>query len=447
MEVFNLQDKVKQIVDKIGTCGIKFLRLQFVDINGAPKNMAVPLAKPEDIIDIIENGLLFDGSSIEGFVDINASDLIIKPDPDTFSTLPWRPEEKGVCRFICDIYWPDMTPFEGDPRHVLKKALKKAEEKGYEYNVGPEPEFFIIGEDEEGNIVPHDDGEYFDVEPVDQGTDFRRELVLGLEELNFDVEVSHHEVGPGQHEIDFKFNDALKTADAVITFKQAIKAIVDNMGYMVTFMPKPFFGVNGSGMHCHQSLFKDGKNVFYDPNGEEELSDEARYFIGGLLKHAKALSAIVAPTINSYKRLVPGYEAPCYIAYGFKNRSTLVRIPASRGNGTRVEFRCPDPSCNPYLAFAALLEAGMDGVENKIDPGEATEINVFELDEAGLEKLGIDVLPSSLWEAYHALEEDEIIKNSLGDHVYKQFMAIKRAEWDNYRVQVFPYELDKYLEI
>lgn len=442
-----MQDKVKQIVDKIGACGIKFLRLQFVDINGAPKNMAVPLAKPEDIVDIIENGLLFDGSSIEGFVDINASDLIIKPDPDTFSTLPWRPEEQGVCRFICDIYWPDMTPFEGDPRHVLKKALKKAEEKGYEYNVGPEPEFFIIGEDEEGNIVPHDEGEYFDVEPVDQGTDFRRELVLGLEELNFDVEVSHHEVGPGQHEIDFKFNDALKTADAVITFKQAIKAIVDNMGYMVTFMPKPFFGVNGSGMHCHQSLFKDGKNVFYDPNGEEELSDEARYFIGGLLKHAKALSAIVAPTINSYKRLVPGYEAPCYIAYGFKNRSTLVRIPASRGNGTRVECRCPDPSCNPYLAFAALLEAGMDGVENKIDPGKATEINVFELDEAGLEKLGIDVLPSSLWEAYHALEEDEIIKNSLGDHVYKQFMAIKRAEWDNYRVQVFPYELDKYLEI
>ncbi len=374
-----MQDKIGDIVKKIDSCGIKFVRLQFVDIHGTPKNMAVPLAKPEDIEDIIKEGLLFDGSSIEGFVDINESDLIIKPDPDTFSTLPWRPEEKGVCRFICDIYWPDMTPFEGDPRHILKKALAKAEEKGYEFNVGPEPEFFIVGEDESGNIVPHDEGIYFDVEPVDQGTDVRRELVLGLEELNFDVEVSHHEVGPGQHEIDFKFDDALRTADAVITFKQATKAIVDNMGYMVTFMPKPFFGVNGSGMHCHQSLFKDGKNAFYDPNGKDELSQEARYFIGGLLKHSKALAAIVAPTVNSYKRLVPGYEAPCYIAYGLKNRSTLVRIPASRGNGTRVEFRCPDPSCNPYLAFAALLEAGMDGIENKIDPGEATELDVFKL--------------------------------------------------------------------
>ena len=257
-----MQDKIGKVVQDIERCGTKFVRLQFVDIHGTPKNMAVPLAKPGDIEDILKDGLLFDGSSIEGFVDINSSDLIIKPDPDTFSTLPWRPEEKGVCRFICDIFWPDGTPFEGDPRFVLKKALEKVEKQGYEYNVGPEPEFFIIGEDGEGNIIPHDDGVYFDVEPVDQGTDVRRELVLGLEELHFDVEVSHHEVGPGQHEIDFKFDDAMKTADAVITFKQAIKAIVDNLGYMVTFMPKPFFGVNGSGMHVHQSLFKNGKNLF-----------------------------------------------------------------------------------------------------------------------------------------------------------------------------------------
>ena len=442
-----MQDKIGKVIQDIERCGTKFVRLQFVDINGTPKNMAVPLVKPGDIEDILKDGLLFDGSSIEGFVDINASDLIIKPDADTFSTLPWRPEEKGVCRFICDIYWPDGTPFEGDPRYVLKKALEKVEKQGYEYNVGPEPEFFIIGEDGEGNIIPHDDGEYFDVEPVDQGTDVRRELVLGLEELHFDVEVSHHEVGPGQHEIDFKFDHAMKTADAVITFKQAIKAIVDNLGYMVTFMPKPFFGVNGSGMHVHQSLFKNGKNIFYDPDGQDEISQEARYFIGGLLNHSKALSAVVAPTVNSYKRLVPGYEAPCYISYGLKNRSTLVRIPASRGNGTRVEFRCPDPSCNPYLAFAAMLEAGMDGINNKMDPGAATEIDVFKLDADGLVSKGIDTLPSSLWEAYHALEKDEVVKASLGDHVYNQFMDIKKKEWDDYRIQVFPYELNRYLMI
>ncbi|MGC9517590.1 MAG: type I glutamate--ammonia ligase [Methanomicrobiales archaeon] len=442
-----MPDKIGQVIEDIEKCGTKFVRLQFVDIHGTPKNMAVPLVKPEDIEDIIKDGLLFDGSSIEGFVDINDSDLVIKPEPETFSTLPWRPEERGVCRFICDIYWPDGTPFEGDPRYILKKALSKAEKKGYEYNVGPEPEFFIIGEDEDCNVVPHDSGVYFDVEPVDQGTDVRRELVLGLEELKFDIEVSHHEVGPGQHEIDFKFDHALKTADAVITFKQAIKAIVAKLGYMVTFMPKPFYGVNGSGMHCHQSLFKDGKNIFFDPDSETQLSKDALYFMGGLLKHSKALSAVVAPSVNSYKRLVPGYEAPVYIAYGLRNRSTLVRVPASRGNGTRVEFRCPDPSCNPYLAFAAMLEAGMDGMKNKIDPGEPTEIDVFELSSDQLESMGIETLPSSLWEAYHSLEKDDIVKASLGDHVYNQFMDIKRKEWDDYRVQVFPYELDRYLNI
>jgi glutamine synthetase len=442
-----MQDKIGKVVQNIERCGTKFVRLQFVDIHGTPKNMSVPIVKPDDIEDILKDGLLFDGSSVEGFVDINNSDLIIKPDPDTFSTLPWRPEDKGVCRFICDIYWPDGTPFEGDPRNILKQAIAKAEKMGYQYNVGPEPEFFIVEKDENGRITPHDNAVYFDVEPVDQGTDVRRELVLGLEELNFDVEVSHHEVAPGQHEIDFKFDDALKTADAVITFKQAIKAIVDKLGKMVTFMPKPFFGENGSGMHCHQSLFKGEENVFYDPDGANQLSDEARYFTGGLLKHSKALSAIVAPTVNSYKRLVPGYEAPVYISYGLKNRSTLVRIPASRGKGTRVEFRCPDPSCNPYLAFASMLEAGMDGMKNKIDPGEPTEIDVFGLDDQGLAEFGIETLPSSLWEAYHALAKDEIVKASLGDHIYTQFMGLKRKEWDNYRIQVFKYEQDKYLNI
>ncbi len=442
-----MSDKIGQVIENIERCGTKFVRLQFVDIHGTPKNMAIPLVKPDDIEDIIKDGLLFDGSSVEGFVNIYESDLILKPDPDTFSSLPWRPEEKGVCRFICDVYWPDGKPFEGDPRYILKNTLEKAREQGYEYYVGPEPEFFIIGEDENGYIVPHDQGDYFDVEPVDQGTDVRRELVLGLESLNFDIEVSHHEVGPGQHEIDFKFDKALKTADAVITFKQAIKAIVDNLGYMVTFMPKPFFGVNGSGMHINQSLFKNGENIFFDPDTENQLSEEALYFAGGLLKHSKALAAVVAPTVNSYKRLVPGYEAPVYIAYGLKNRSTLVRIPASRGKGTRLELRCPDPSCNPYLAFAATLEAGLDGLKNKIHPGEPEEIDMFDLNADELSARGVDTLPSSLWEAYHALEKDDVVKASLGDHVYNQFMAIKRKEWDDYRIQVFQYELDKYLNI
>lgn len=442
-----MSDKIGQIIENIEKWGTKFVRLQFVDIHGTPKNMAIPLVKPDQIEDIIKDGLLFDGSSVEGFVDINESDLILKPDPDTFSTLPWRPEEHGVCRFICDIYWPEGKPFEGDPRYVLKKTLEKAEKAGYEYNVGPEPEFFILDQDEEGNIIPNDYGAYFDVEPVDQGTDIRRQLVMDLEALNFDIEVSHHEVAPGQHEIDFKFDKALKTADAVISFKQAIKAIVDTMGYMVTFMPKPFFGENGSGMHCHQSLFKGSENLFYDPDTQTQLSKEAMYFMGGLLKHSPALTAICAPTINSYKRLVPGYEAPVYIAYGLKNRSTLVRIPASRGKGTRIELRMPDPSCNPYLAFATMLEAGLDGIKNKIHPGEPTEIDVFEKSIEELKEMGIGVLPSSLWEAYHALEKDEVVKSTLGDHVYTQFMDIKKKEWDDYRIQVFDYELDKYLYI
>ncbi len=443
-----MSNKVGQIISKMDECGVKFVRLQFVDIHGTPKNMAVPINKADQIEDIIKDGLLFDGSSVEGFADINDSDLIVKPDPETFSTLPWRPDEKGVCRFICDIYHTDgKTPFEGDPRYVLRKALEKVEKSGYEYNVGPEPEFFILDQDEDGNIIPHDDGAYFDVEPVDKGTDIRRKLVMDLEALKFDIEVSHHEVAPGQHEIDFKFDKALKTADAVITFKQAIKAIADNMGHYVTFMPKPFFGENGSGMHINQSLFKNGKNAFYDPDTETQLSEEAINFTGGLLKHSKALAAICAPTINSYKRLVPGYEAPVYVAYGLKNRSTLVRIPASRGNRTRVELRMPDPSCNPYLAFAAVLEAGMDGIKNKIDPGEPTEVDVFGKTSAELTEMGIDVLPSSLWEAYHALEADEVVKSSLGDHVFEQFMSIKHKEWDDYRIQVFPYELEKYLTI
>ena len=408
-------NKIDQIIKTIEANDIKFLKLQFSDINGLPKNMAVPLKTANDVEDIIEDGLLFDGSSIAGLASINDSDLLAKPDINTFSTIPWRPEALG--------------------------------KRGYQFNMGPEPEFFIIKEDENGNYIPADDAEYFDVEPLDQGTDIRREIVLGLEKLDFDVEVSHHEVAQGQHEVDFKYADALKTADAVITFKEAVKATVHQLGYKATFMPKPFLGINGSGMHCNQSLFKDGKNIFYDPDTEKQISQEALYFIGGLLKHAKALSAILSPTVNSYKRLVPGYEAPCYIAYGFKNRSTLLRIPASRGLGTRIECRSADPSCNPYLAFAVLLEAGLDGMDNKIDPGEPTEENLFAYTDDEIAEKGIETLPTSLWEAYHSLEKDDVIKNALGEKAYNQFYNIKRAEWDAYRIQVFDYERDEYLNV
>ncbi len=440
-------DKIDSIVKQIEENGSKFLRCQFADIHGLPKNVAVTLKKPDDVEDIIEDGVLFDGSSIAGFVGINDSDLALKPDISTFSTLPWRPDEQGACRFICDVYNTDGTPFEGDPRGVLKKSIQKANERGLQYNMGPEPEFFVIDKDEEGNYIPADNAGYFDVEPLDQGNDIRKEIVLGLEKLDFDIEVSHHEVAQGQHEVDFKFDDALKTADSVVTFKQAIKAFVDNLGYKVSFMPKPFFGINGSGMHCNMSLAKDGENIFYDPDTETQLSQDALYYIGGVLEHAKALCCILSPTVNSYKRLVPGYEAPCYIAYGLKNRSTLLRIPASRGIGTRVECRSADPSCNPYLAFATLLEAGLDGIDNKIDPGEPTEFNAFALTPEEVAEKGIDVLPTSLWEAYHALHQDDVVQNALGDYVAEQFYNIKREEWDDYRIQVFGYEQEKYMDI
>lgn len=443
-----MSEQIDRIIKNIESNNIKFVRLQFVDINGVPKSVSIPLKtikKSSTVEDWINEGMLFDGSSIEGFVDIHESDLVMNPDPGTFSFLPWRPEEESVCRFICDIYTAEGKPFEGDPRNNLKRVLGDLDKKGLTYNIGPEPEFFIVDKDEDGNYIPHDNAGYFDVEPLDQGPDFRRELVANLENIGFEVEASHHEVAPGQNEIAFQFDRALKTADAVITFKQAIKAIVANLGYMVTFMPKPFFGVNGSGMHCHQSLFKGNKNLFSDSNSETGLSEMAIHFMGGLLKHSAPLSAIVAPTVNSYKRLVPGYEAPVYIAYGLKNRSTLIRIPAARRKATRIEYRSPDPACNPYLAFAAMLTAGLDGIKNKIDPGEPTEFNLYNLGPSELEEKGIDILPSSLWEAYHSFEESPIMQKALGPHISEKFLASKYAEWDEYRIQVFEYEQKKYM--
>lgn len=452
MEIDLMEERIKNVIERMKADNIKFIRLQFVDLHGIPKNVSIP-CKLENMADLFKDGILFDGSSIPGFVGIDSSDLVLKPDISTYSALSWRPEESASCRFICDIYKPNGEPFEGDPRGILKKALAKIKEEGYTYNIGPEPEFFIVDTDDDGYPIPHDDAGYFDVEPVDKGTDFRREITTNLQELGFEVEASHHEVGPGQNEIAFKFDDALKTADAVITFKQAIKAIVANMAdfdgfdYRVTFMPKPFFGESGSGMHCHQSLFKDGENIFYDENSENGLSQEAMWFIGGLLKHSAALTAVTNPIVNSYKRLVPGYEAPVYITYGIQNRSTLIRVPAARGKATRIEYRSPDPTCNPYLAFAAMLEAGMDGIKNKIDPGEAVEINIYELSDEEREEKGIELLPSSLWEAYHTFEDSEIMKEALGDHIFNAFLAAKYEEWDEYRVQVFNYEHKKYLNL
>ena len=446
------EEKMQIIIEQMVEDNIKFIRLQFVDLNGTVKNIVIPFNR-EDMEDLFNEGMLFDGSSIAGFVGINESDLVLKPDINTYSRLSWRPEESAVCRFICDVWTPEHEPFPGDPRSVLKKSLAKIGKMGLQYNIGPEPEFFIVDIDENGYPMPYDKASYFDVEPLDKGPDFRRELTLNLEELDFEVEASHHEVAPGQNEIAFKFKDALKTADAVITFKQAIKAIVDNMAtfdqldYRVTFMPKPFFGVNGSGMHCHQSVFKGDKNLFSDPNSDTGLSKDALHFMGGLLKHAPAVTAITNPIVNSYKRLVPGYEAPVYRAYGLKNRSALIRVPAARGKATRIEYRSPDPACNPYLAFAVMLEAGIDGIQNKIDPGDPIEENIYTMTEEERADRGIKVLPSSLWEAYHALEEDPLILGALGDHVSSKFLELKYQEWDEYRVQVFGYEQRKYLDI
>ncbi|WP_298524132.1 type I glutamate--ammonia ligase [uncultured Methanobrevibacter sp.] len=446
------EEKMERVVEQMVEDNIKFIRLQFVDINGTVKNIVIPFNR-EDMDELFNEGMLFDGSSIAGFVGINESDLVLKPDINTYSRLSWRPEESAVCRFICDVWTPEKEPFIGDPRSVLKKSLAKLAKRGLQYNIGPEPEFFIVDIDENGYPMPYDEAGYFDVEPLDKGPDFRRELTLNLEELDFEVEASHHEVAPGQNEIAFKFKDALKTADAVITFKQAIKAIVDNMAtfdqmdYRVTFMPKPFFGVNGSGMHCHQSVFKGNRNLFSDPDSENGLSKDALHFMGGLLKHAPAVTAITNPIVNSYKRLVPGYEAPVYLAYGLKNRSALIRVPAARGKATRIEYRSPDPACNPYLAFAVMLEAGVDGIVNKIDPGDPIEADIYSMTEEEREAMGIKVLPSSLWEAYHSLEEDPLILDALGPHISEKFLELKYQEWDEYRVQVFGYEQRKYLDI
>jgi len=426
---------------------VVFIRLQFTDILGIPKNVEIPSSELPSVLD---NGILFDGSSIEGFVRIQESDMLLYPDPNTFAILPWTVGGGTVARLICDVLNPDGTPFGGDPRFILKKEMKKVKDEfGYVLNAGPEAEFFLFKKDSEGKptTITHDRGSYFDLLPIDLGEKVREEIVTTLKEMGFEVETAHHEVAEGQHEIDFRYSDALRTADNVITFKLVTKTIALKYGLHATFMPKPVFGINGSGMHTHLSLFKNGENIFYDKNGKYELSNEALYFIGGILKHAKGISFIANPTVNSYKRIVPGYEAPVYISWALRNRSALIRIPSAKGVGRRIEFRSPDPSCNPYLAFAVILAAGMDGIRNKIDPGEPTNIDIYNLTEEERKKLGIDSLPGNLMEAMDEFLKDDVLKSALSEHVIEKLVEAKKEEWDSFRIHVTDWEIDRYLEI
>lgn len=445
-------DKLKEEVVEIAKKeNVKFIRAHFVDINGALKSTAIPASRLSDALD---DGIGFDGSSIKGYLPIHQSDMILMPDPKTFAILPWRSNEQGkVARMICDVYLGNKKRFEGDPRYVAQRAAEDARNNGYVFNCGPEIEFFLFKEDN-GNFIPLDSGGYFDFRPFDTAEDYRREVVNTLQEnFGIDIEMSHHEVGPGQYEIDFKYGDLVKTADNVITYKMVAKSIANIHGLIASFMPKPIFGENGNGMHTHQSLWdiKKNRNAFFDYDNKREdfLSDEALYYIGGILRHARALAAIVAPTVNSYKRLIPGYEAPVYIAWAHKNRSALIRVPEyfpGKENATRIETRFPDPSCNPYLAFACMYAAGMDGIKKKIMPPETVEENIFEMSEEDRKKREIGSLPETLSEALDELENDDVLKKMLGDHIYENFIDMKRKEWDEFKIQVTGWEINKYLK-
>lgn len=423
---------------------IEFIRLQFTDIFGTLKNVAITASQLEKALD---NKCMFDGSSIEGFVRLDESDMYLYPDLDTFEIFPWRPQNGKVARMICDIYLPDGTPFEGDSRYILKKVLKEAADMGYSFDVGPECEFFLFHTDDNGmpTTISHEKAGYFDLGPLDLGENARRDIVLTLEDMHFEIESSHHEVAPAQHEVDFKYDNALKTADNIMTFKLVVKSTAKRHGLFASFMPKPKYGVNGSGMHINMSLSKDGVNIFDNPEGEHGLSQEAYYFMAGLMKHMKAITAITNPLVNSYKRLIPGYEAPIYIAWSTTNRSPLIRVPSSRGAGTRIELRCPDPAANPYLALAVCLAAGLEGIKNRMKVPEEISCNVFDLSKEQLAQKHIERIPTNLSNAVDAFEQDEYIQSVLGEHVSKKYIEAKRAEWAQYREQVTRWELEEYL--
>ena len=438
-------DPKARIVERAEREKVKFLRLQFTDMFGTAKNVEVPDRQFRDALD---GRIMFDGSSIEGFVRIEESDMFLKPDLSTFQVLPWTYDgSERVGRVICDIVNPDGTPFAGCPRSTLKRALAFAAERGYAMKAGPEAEFFLFqrGSGGEPTRDTHDSGGYFDLTPVDLGEDVRREIVLALEQMGFHVEAAHHEVAPGQHEIDFRHDDALVTADNVSTFRFIVKNVANRNGLHATFMPKPVFGINGSGMHTHQSLSTRGANTFHDKGSPSQLSDTCLHYIGGLLRHAKSFCAITNPLVNSYKRLVPGYEAPTAIAWSEKNRSPLIRVPAERGENTRIELRMPDPSCNPYLALAVMLRAGLDGVERQLDPGPPVNKNIYTMSHRERRHLRIDELPASLSDALDEMEKSALMRDTLGDHLFDHFISAKRTEWNSYIRQVSAWEIERYL--
>lgn len=425
---------------------VEFIRLQFTDIFGHMKNVAIPRSQ---LMKALNNQIMFDGSSIQGYARGEESDMYLYPDPDTFEILPWRPQVGKTARVICDVFCIDGKPFEGDPRYVLRRETEKAAAMGYQFRVGSESEFFLFHTDDDGRptTISHDKGGYFDLGPNDLGENVRRDMVLTLEDMGFEVEASHHEAAPAQHEIDFKYKEARQAADDMMTFKLVVKSIAKRSGLYATFMPKPKAGINGSGMHISMSLLRDGKNIFADPSDEAGLglSREAYYFIGGLMKHIYGMTAITNPLVNSYKRLVPGYEAPIYIAWSSRNRSPLIRIPASKGESTRIELRNPDPSANPYLTLAVCLAAGLDGIEHKIMPPEEVTENIFQMTPAEIKKRNIRTLPGNLLEAIRELDKDAFVKGILGQHIADAYIRAKLSEWERYSVQVSQWETAEYL--
>ena len=423
---------------------VEFIRLQFTDMFGNLKNIAITANQLEKALD---NRCMFDGSAIDGFVGIEESDMYLHPDFSTLEIFPWRPQQGKVARMICDVYRPDGQPFEGDPRLILKKAIREAAEMGYTFEVGPECEFFLFNTDE--NAMPttdtHEQAGYFDIGPLDGGENARRDIVMTLEDMGLIIEASHHEMAPAQHEIDFRYDEALATADNIMTFKLAVRTIAKRHGLHATFMPKPKYGVNGSGMHINMSLRKDGKNIFEDKKDPNGLSKEAYYFIGGIMKHVKGMAAITNPLVNSYKRLVPGYAAPVYIAWSATNRSPLIRIPAEGGAGTRIELRSPDSAANPYLTLAVCLQAGLDGIKNKIEPPKSVDCNIYTMSDEEREALKIENLPGTLIEAVEEMKKDSFILDVLGDHIAGKYIEAKENEWQKYRAHVSEWEIQEYL--
>ncbi|MFC2040496.1 glutamine synthetase family protein [Chloroflexota bacterium] len=441
------QEGVDNVINMAKEHDIKFIHLWFTDILGVLKSFTITI---DELETAMTEGMGFDGSSIEGFARIDESDMVAMPDPDTFQILPWRPaEHRPVARMFCDVQKPGGEPFEGDPRYVLKRNLKRAADLGYSFYVGPELEYFYF-KGAPPSTEPLDAGGYFDLTPLDAATDMRRDTALALDKLGIIVEYSHHEVAPSQHEIDMRYTDALTMADQVMTYRLVVKQVAMHHGAYATFMPKPVFGQNGSGMHVHQSLFKGKKNAFFGTDDAYNLSDNAKSYIAGILEHAPAITSICNQWVNSYKRLVPGYEAPVYLSWARRNRSDLVRVPEyrpGRENATRIEFRSPDPACNPYLAFSVMLAAGLDGIERGLKAPAPVEENVYEMSESQRAKRGIETLPSNLLEAVKITEKSKLVRKALGDHVFENFIYNKKVEWNNYRIQVHAYERERYLPI